>query len=168
MFISKCEPCSMFTIAVLQQIIGWTRITSPIPTFPTESMVFLQPPMIRNNELGDSVLLFYNFFRDNPEGTPFSAIKIGFTSNLEAITVGGLMLKGCYEKGAHATALAKWRPFCPGKDELTHLALDKWPPFRRRHFQTYFLEWKRSIFLPNFHWSLFICVLLTINQHWFR
>ena len=94
----------------------------PFPDFPTESVFFLQPPMIRNNELGDSVLLFYNFFRDNPEGTPFSAIKIGFTSNLEAITVGGLMLKGCYEKGAHATTLAKWRPFCPGEDPLDKMA----------------------------------------------
>ena len=26
--------------------------------------------------------------------------------------------------------------------ELTHWGRDKWTPFRRRHFQAYFLEWK--------------------------
>ena len=31
----------------------------------------------------------------------------------------------------------------------------KWPPFRRRHFRTHFLEWKSSIFLLKFHWSFF-------------
>ena len=31
----------------------------------------------------------------------------------------------------------------------THLPWTKWPPFRIRHFQTHFLEWKRL----NFDWN---------------
>ena len=37
---------------------------------------------------------------------------------------------------------AKWRPFCLGLNVLTHWGRDKWTPFRRRHFQMHFLEWK--------------------------
>ena len=38
----------------------------------------------------------------------------------------------------------------------------KWPPFRRRHIQTKILE-----FRLNFHWNLFLRVLLTIFHYWF-
>ena len=43
----------------------------------------------------------------------------------------------------------------------------KWPPFRRRYFQTNFREWKFS-FRSKHHPSLFLKVQLTITQHCFR
>ena len=44
----------------------------------------------------------------------------------------------------------------------------KWNPFRRRHLQAHFLEWKCFELRLKFHWSLFLRVQLTIFQHWFR
>ena len=41
---------------------------------------------------------------------------------------------------------AKWRPFCLGLISLW----TKWPPFRRQHVQTHFLEWKYFYFKQNF------------------
>ena len=49
----------------------------------------------------------------------------------------------------------------------SHL-LTKWPPFRRRYFQTHFCEQFFFVFRFKFHISLFLRVQLTITQHWFR
>ena len=52
---------------------------------------------------------------------------------------------------------------------LTHWGRDKWTPFRRQLFQMHFLEWRCMYFeWIRFHWSLFLWVILTIIQHWFR
>ena len=37
---------------------------------------------------------------------------------------------------------------------LSHLPWTKWPPFRRRHFQRHFHEWR--VFSFEFYWSLFL------------
>ena len=47
---------------------------------------------------------------------------------------------------------------------ISHWTWAKWPLFRRRHFQIYFLEWKLYT-LFEFLWSLFLGVSLTISQH---
>ena len=55
--------------------------------------------------------------------------------------------------------------------KLTHprATWTKWTPFRRRYFQTHFIELKvLYFFVSKFHWSLFLRVQLTITQHWFR
>ena len=46
------------------------------------------------------------------------------------------------------------------KTWLAYFSWEKWPPFRRRHFQMYFIKWKLFIFNENFteicsltHWG---------------
>ena len=53
------------------------------------------------------------------------------------------------------------------QDFLTHLpwTKSKCPPFRRRHFQMHFHEWKVFSFWFTFHWSLLLRALLTLSQH---
>ena len=51
-------------------------------------------------------------------------------------------------------AIVVWVTCIPRKDfrnpVLTHWGRDKFPPFRRRHFQMHFLEWKCLYFDSNF------------------
>ena len=44
----------------------------------------------------------------------------------------------------------------------------RWRIFFRRHFCTYFLEWKYLNFDLKFHWSLFLSIQFTISKHRFR
>ena len=46
-------------------------------------------------------------------------------------------------------------------------AATKWPPFRRRHFETHFLM-KMYEFRLKCYWSLLLGVKLTTFQHWCR
>ena len=51
---------------------------------------------------------------------------------------------------------------------LTHLPLDKMTAIAQTILSDAFLWMKSFVFWWKFHWSLFIGVQLTINQHWFR
>ena len=46
----------------------------------------------------------------------------------------------------------------------THLPWTKWPPLRKRYFQTHFCEWKFCI-LIEIYLSLFLMVQIAITQH---
>ena len=56
-----------------------------------------------------------------------------------------------------------------GLNELTHLPLDKWPPFHTDDISLdAFSSMNFFLFWLKFHWSLFLMVKLTITQHWFE
>ena len=63
---------------------------------------------------------------------------------------------------------AKWRPFRPLGDELTHWGRDKMAAISQTTFSKAFSWINMLEFRLKFHWSLFPTVQLIVFQHWFR
>ena len=63
---------------------------------------------------------------------------------------------------------AKYRPFCPGLNVLTHWGRDKMDAISQTPFSSSFSWMKMLEFRLKFHWTSFLRVQLTISHHWFR
>ena len=73
----------------------------------------------------------------------------------------------CGEFSSWVTAMIQsilWRTIWT----LTHLPLNKMATISQMIFSDAFWWMKNFVFWLKFHWSLFLRVQLTINQHWFR